>query len=227
MQTYRDSIGRTFAALGAAVLLALGTAAPGAAQGMDDSKWSVDGRAGVTVPTGDLADLNVSDVGPAGGLGIGYEVHPRVTITADGAFELLPGDSPAGGSDSSPAGDALAPDLRLYHYNAGVEVELTPPETGRFDVTANVAGGATTWDTDEFTANGTRAELSETYLTANGGLEAGYRVSRSVNAFVGGQWYMQFTDEAETAPLAQTADLGEGFDTASTIPVYAGLELSF
>lgn len=219
MQTYRNTIGRTFAALGAAVLLALGTAAPGAAQGMDDSGWSVDGRAGVTVPTGDLADLNVADVGPAGGLGVGYEVHPRVTITADGAFELLPGDSPAG--------DALAPDIRLYHYNAGVEVELTPPETGRFDVTASVAGGATTWDTDEFTANGTGAELSETYLTANGGLEAGYQVSRSVNAFVGGQWYMQFTDEAETAPLAQTADLSEGFDRASTIPVYAGLELSF
>ena len=219
MQTFSESVRRTFLALGAVALLALGTAAPGAAQGMDGSPWVVDGRAGASVPAGDMADLNIDDVGLNAGLGVGYRVHPRVTVRADGLFERFSGDSPAG--------DALAPSLELYHYNAGVEVELTPPQTGRFDVTASVAGGATTWDTDEFTADGSQAELSETYLTASGGLEAGYRVTRTLNVFLGGQWYLQFTDEAETRGLAQTAGLSEGFDTASTIPVYAGLELSF
>lgn len=219
MLTFSESLRRTFLALGAVALLALGTAAPGAAQGMEDSPWVVDGRGGISVPAGDVADLNIDEVGYAAGLGAGYEVHPRVTVRADGLFERFSGDSPAGGDQ--------APSLNLYHYNAGVEVELTPPRTGRFDVTANVAGGATTWDTDEFTANGSQAELSETYLTANGGLEAGYQVTRNLNVFLGGQWYLQFTDEAETRSLAQTAGLTEGFDTASTIPVYAGLELNF
>lgn len=94
-------------------------------------------------------------------------------------------------------------------------------------MTANLAGGATTWDTDAFAANGATIELSETYFTGNGGLEVGYEVARSVSAFLGGQWYLQFTDEAETLPLARTAGLAEGFDTASTIPLYAGLEIGF
>lgn len=221
-ETRTGSLRRALVALGAVALLTLGTAAPGAAQGMDASKWTLDGRAGAALPTGEVADLNIDDLGFAGNLGVGYRVHPRVTVRADGGYEQFSGDA----IGQVPPGSALAPTLRLFHYTAGVEVELTPPEASRFDVTASVAGGATTWDTDEFTSDGTRTDFSETYLTANGGLEVGYQVSRTATVFLGGQWYMQFTDETETQPLAGTAGLSEGFDTASTVPLYAGIELT-
>ena len=185
------------AALGAVAVLTLTTAAPATAQGMagESPRLTFDARGGMSVPTGSVSDL--ADVGPTFGLGVGYNVHPRVTIRADGDVEML------GGAELS--GGMTAPDVNLWHYNLGVEVELTPPAARRWDVTANLAGGATTWDTDEFA--GATDGFSETYFTGNGGLKFAYMVARNVNVFVGGQWYLQFTDEAETLPLAQTAGL--------------------
>lgn len=210
---------RTAASLGAALLFALGAAGTAQAQAVDAPKWTIDGRGGVALPTGDLADLALEDVGPSFGLGVGYHVHPRVAVRADGELSMFAGDDVAAGG--------TGPDVSLLHYTAGVDVELTRPGAGPWDLTANVGAGATTWDTDEFIVDGTADELSETYPTANGGLRLGYDVTRNVNVFAGGQWYLQFADESETAPLAETAGLTEGFDTASTMPIYAGLELTF
>lgn len=216
-----NSAARTIAATAAALgFLMVGTV-PAQAQGMMDEgpTWTMDGRGGIAVPAGDFADLAIDDVGPTFGLGVGYYVHPRVAIRIDGDVDLFSGDELAGG--------ATGPDITLFHYNAGAEVELTPPGASPWDVTANVGAGATTWDTDSFTVGTVSEELSETYFTANGGLKVGYDVHRNVTVFLGGQWYLQFTDEADTQPLAELAGLTEGFDSASTIPIYAGLKLKF
>jgi len=208
---------RVSAALATIAVLGLVAVAPTHAQSTDDAPgWTFDGRGGISVPAGDLADLPI-EVGPSFGAGVGYYVTPRVAIRGDGSVELFSGDDLAGGG--------TGPDITLWHYNAGVEVELTQPGAGPWDVTANVAGGATTWDTDRFTSGTGTSDDLETYFTANGGLKAGYDVTPSVNVFVGGQWYLQFTDEEDTRALASlTPDLSEGFDTASTVPLYAGIE---
>lgn len=68
--------------------------------------------------------------------------------------------------------------------------------------------------------------LSETYFTANGGLEASYGATEDVPLILGGQWYLQFTDEEDTRPLSQlSSELRGGFDSASTVPLYAGVDL--
>ncbi len=213
---------RTLSALAIMFLMGAGLASPTWAQGMsEDPAWTLDARGGISVPAGDLADLPIDDVGPSFGAGVGYHLTPRLALRADGDVELFSGESEGG--------TVGAPDINLWHYNAGVDFELTRPGAGPWDVTVNVAGGATTWDTDSFSAGtGATQELSETYFTANGGLRAGYDLNRSVSVFLGGQWYLQFTDEEDTQALASlTPELSEGFDSASSIPLYAGLSVKF
>lgn len=70
-----------------------------AAQEADDSQWTFDGRGGATVPVGDFSDLPVDDLGTALGAGIGYRVHPRVTLRVDGDVEVFTGDPASTGSE--------------------------------------------------------------------------------------------------------------------------------
>ena len=208
---------------GIAAVAALGflaaSAAPAQAQARmgESSKWSVDGRAGIGVPIGDFSDLAVDDVAPTFGVGVGYAVHPRVTVRVDGDVEMY------GGTTFDDGLGGTGPDISLWHYGAGAEFEVTPP-AGPWKVSANVGAGATTWDTDEFLSQAGVAEVSDTYFTASGGLRAGYEVARSVSVFVGGQWYLQFSDAEALRPLP---GVPWGFDTVNTVPVRAGFTLTF
>jgi hypothetical protein len=224
MKTTRQRISTIGAMAGAALLLVGGIPQSASAQGVD-SPWVVEGRGGISVPAGDLAD--VFDVGPSFGAGIGYRVHPRVTLRADGDVAILSGADLATGEQ--------APDTRLWHYNGGVEVALTPPGESRWDVTANVGGGATTFSGDDFepavvnpVTGETVTDFSETYFTANGGLKVGYDVTPRVNVYAGGQWYLAFTDEEDTAVFSSLSPSEiNAFDTASEIPIVLGVRASF
>lgn len=187
----------------------------------DGSPWSVEARGGITVPAGDLADLPIDDVGPSVGLGVRYHLDPQVALRVDGGYETFAGESRQGG--------AAAPDVSLWHYDAGIEARLLEPGESPWNVAASAGAGATTWDTDAFTVpgGGSSGGLSETYFTANGGLEASYSATDDVRLIFGGQWYLQFTDEQDTRPLSELSpELEGGFDSASTLPFYAGVELT-
>lgn len=223
MKTRSSILGSTATIFAAALFL---TAAPAdaSAQAVDDP-WVIEGRGGISVPAGDLAD--VYDVGPSFGAGIGYRVHPRVTLRLDGDVSIL------GGADLTTG--AEAPDTRLWHYNGGVEVELTPPAESRWGVTLNLAGGATTFASDDFAEPLTNpatgesvTDFANTYFSGNGGLKVGYAVSPSVDVYVGGQWHLAFTDEEDTAVFSQLSPTEiQAFDTASEIPVVAGVRATF
>lgn len=215
----------TIGATALAAMLLAGLPEGAAAQAVDQP-WVLEGRGGISVPAGNLAD--VFDVGPGLGAGIGYRVHPRVALRIDGDVGILSGaDDLATGTE--------APDTRLWHYNGGVEFELTPPEASRWEVTANLAGGATTFSGDDFAqpltnpvTGETVTDFSETYFTANGGLKVGYDISPSVNVFAGGQWYLAFTDEDDTAVFSALSPSEiDAFDTASEIPIVVGLKARF
>lgn len=195
------------------ILLALGAASPSQAQMMDSPQWTVDGRGGLTLPTGDVSDLAIESTGVALDIGVGYHLTPRFVVRADGGAEFFRGSF------------SNAPNIRFFHYNAGVEAELTRPDGGPLDVTVNVAGGFSKWDTERAVpvSGGT---FSETYPTFNGGVQVGYDVAPNLNLFLSGQWYQQFTDEDETAPLAEISpDLDGGFSSASSLPISLGLRL--
>lgn len=210
-------------AVGAAMLL-LGLPGGAAAQAVD-RPWVLEGRGGISVPAGELAD--VFDVGPSFGVGVGYRVHERVTLRVDGDVGLLNGADLATGAE--------APDTRLWHYNGGVEFEITEPNRSPWSLTANLGAGATTISGDDFAAPLTNPvtgetvdDFSETYFTANGGLRVGYAVSPSLDVFAGGQWYLAFADEDDTAVYSVLSPSEiDAFDTASEIPIVVGLRATF
>jgi len=213
------SVRSVLAAIAALGFLAAGSV-PAQAQGMmdDGPTWSVDGRGGIAMPVGDFSDLAIDDVGLTFGAGFAYHVHPRVAIRADGDVEMY------GGSTVEEGLGGTGPDISLWHYNAGVQVELTRPGAGPLSVSANLGGGATTWDTDDFFIQDGATEISETYFTGNGGLRVGYEATRNVSVFLDGQWYMQFGDDAV---LSQLPDAPSDFETVNSLPLRAGVEIGF
>ena len=191
----------------------VGTA--GAQQGI-----SVEARGGIAIPTSDLSDL--ADSGPSFGVGINFPLNNRLSLRVDGDVDLLSGNDASG---TGPEG----PDINLYHYGAGLEYALVEQGASRWGIDINVGAGATTFDADDFDVMGTTVDFSETYFTANGGLTLNYRVSPSVNVFLGGQAFIMFADEDDTAVFAAiNSDIDPaGFDNVVTIPVTAGFQVFF
>lgn len=215
----------TTMALITGVTLFLGV--PATAHAQNAGEWSIDGRGGIAVPAGDLADL--SSVGGNAALGLAYWVTPRVALRVDGSVDFLTG------RDASEEGILVSevPDMTLWHYVGGVELRLTPPRETRWDVTVNVEGGAATVDTDDhpLLAAAPDGDLSftETYFSANGGLDVGYRVSPHVSVFVGGQAYLVATDDQDTRVFSDFSSAvdPDGFSSAWTFPVQGGVSVSF
>lgn len=168
--------------------------------------FSIEARAGIGVPTGDLSDSLVANqgVGPMFGLGVSYKVAPRIALRADGDVELLKGgDLPLGLTGQSS-------DLNLWHYNAGVEAQLLNTETTRWRLFANLGLGATTLHVKNTSGS------DQTKFTANGGLKLGYQVTPVANLFVGGQAYGMFGH-----PLGDTAK-----SSVWSFPFFGGVRLT-
>lgn len=187
---------------------------------------SVEGRGGIGLPMDDLSE--VADLGPAVGAGVAYRLHPRVRIRADGDLELLDGAA-------TPAGRPVMPELRAWHFSGGAEVDVLP-RAGRVGLSANLGGGVTVFDTEEFAepvfnpaTDDPEADFNATYGTATGGLRVAYSVTPRVDAFVDGRVYLIFADEDETALFNafDPAVPAQGFDKAWIVPVRAGVRASF
>lgn len=190
------SLGFLVVASGLLALAGLVTTGADAQERVTQERVTFDGRAGVAVPAGRLADA--ADPGFTFGLGGAYWVNPRVALTADGDLELLRGQRIAG---------IRGPDLNLWHYSAGAAVNLLPADS-RLRMLANVGAGASTFDPEVEEAE------ALTRFTTNGGLRLAYRIADRSDVFVGSQAYLMFTDEAR-----------QGSDTHWSIPVHAGLRL--
>lgn len=211
---------------GAAAFGLFWLAVPAGAQtpGFGNGKFSVEGRGGIAVPASDLHEIY--DLGPSFGLGAAYYPIRWLGIRVDGDVDILNGKDAA---DLS--GGTQAPDMRLWHYSAGLEVRplLAGSTPTRFTIVANIGAGATTIDTDDFAA-GTiglagAPDFNQTYFSANGGLKVGYDATTRLNVYVGGQAYLMVTDDRDTRTFAQfdTRVDPNGFSTAWTFPVYGGV----
>lgn len=180
-------------------------------------RLTVKGRGGIAVPAGDLADLQ--DVGATFGVGLAYRVHPRVAVRVDGDLEILNGADLESGTE--------APDLTLWHYNAGAELSVLEPGATRWTVLVNGAAGATTIDSDDFGGVSGGSDFNQTYFSLNGGLELGYDVTRQLNLYAGGQIYVIFADEDDTAAFAALSPEVDAFSTAVSFPISGGVKYSF
>lgn len=173
-----------------------------------EREWTFDGQGGIAIPIGELSDL--TNVGPAAGVGAAFWFNPRVAVRVDGAVDILNGRTLSNGP---------SPDMRLWHYNAGVEFQLAEPR-GPWDVTLNVGGGGTTFDSDDFIVNGLPTDF-----TLNGGAQVGYDLSPSVNVFVDGRLHLIFVTEEDTQNFASLGTEVDTFSEAWNLPMTAGLRI--
>lgn len=206
----------------------LGLPAVAHAQGMMGTRTmgSVEVHGGIGIPTGRLAHLE--KIGPMAGISFEYHFAPRVAARVQGDVEMLKGDS----LTLTPAtGPYFAPDMNLWHYSAGVAVELTNPEPGatRWQVLLNGGVGATTMHSKDFpTAINGQTNFSKTYLTPTWGFTVGYDVSSNVNIFAGGQGYLILAKKKDTQ-IFTTLTNGQvpQFGPQYTAPVFAGFRVMF
>ncbi len=171
---------------------------------------------GVALPASRLATL--TDAGPSFGVKVGYRVHPRITVNVLGDLDVLNGASLTAVS---------APDMRLWHYGAGVEAGLLPARVKRWSLNTGIGIGATTFDSDRFVvdpSSNERSDFSHTYFTTTGSVKLGYDVNRRLTTYVGGKAFWMNTDRDDTAELAALdPSRAKAFSSAWTFPVTAGL----
>ncbi|HKK27345.1 MAG TPA: hypothetical protein VKB18_04630 [Gemmatimonadota bacterium] len=173
---------------------------------------SVEGRAGIGVPAGNLSDME--DAGFSAGLGVSYRLADRIRVRADGDLETLLGKP-------RPTGLAAYPDLKLYHYGAGVDVELLRPILIPWRITAGVGAGATTFAFDDLTSGGvTVSPDKKTYLSTTGFARVGYSPMPLVDVFVQARAYLMFTSPEDFQAVG--GDIG---DTTWSVPLQGGIAL--
>lgn len=148
------------------------TAAP-AARAHD---WDLQGKIGVGVPFGNLGDAY--DPGLAVGLGLSHWFTPRVALHLGGAGEFLGGSEPA------------IPDVTLWHYDVGTEIDLIDPATSKVRLHLRGGLGATTAQTD--------GGGSDTNFTLNTGLSVEYPLNENWRILGGPDLYVILADETQT-----------------------------
>lgn len=220
---------KTITAIALAALLAWLPAQADAQEG----DYFIEGRGGIGLGLGDVSEL--TEPGPTFGVGLGYWIQDRLALTVGGDASFLPGEDRA--PDEGIAIDV--PDIRMYHYTAGLQIAVTPRESP-FSVRFGGGVGATTIQTDEFPQSflaglplGVEApedgEFSETQLTFQGNLSVGYRASPRFGIFAGTRPYLALTDRDETEFFHQAVSAADerGFNTAWDLPIHAGVNVTF
>lgn len=190
------------------------------AEGFDEESVMVgvptvdlEARAGVAIPSADL--LEYADPGASFGAGAAWWVSDHVALRADGTFANLQGDE---GGIVNPV---TAPDMNLFHYGGGVEVDVPGRSLATpWNLTINAGAGGTTVDTDDFIETGQGLDdLTETYPNLNAGAEVGRKISEDVLVNVSGQLFYTFMDAEQMSPLAELRVTEGPIEAGVSIPV--------
>lgn len=188
-----------------ALLLAAVTVAPSAAQ----TPFSLEGRAGIGVPTGELGEF--VDPGLSYGAAVGYEVAGPIEVVVEGERQ-----------DWSPeAGDASA--TRLM---GGLRLEV-PTLLLPFSLSAEAVAGHTFYDTRAPIsipeAPPARVELMEDAFTWGAGVAAGFDPLPIVDLLLRVDFRRVSAEADAESGLAGTT---EGFDGLTSVPVRAAVRIS-
>lgn len=185
----------------------------------DERIFSIDGRAGIAMPVSDLDEI--TEPGPALGLGLTLHPSPRVGLRLDGNWAFLN----AGEFDADQPFEG--PDFELLHYTAGIDLELTDPTTSGFHITVNGGAGGTSLRSDAFTLEGEQNEFDQSYFTTHAGLKLATSVADGVRLYADGQYFWVFGDEADADIFDPIVVDGATFEQFNSIPVTLGLRVSF
>lgn len=206
------------AAAALAVPVAVGAQDPDP-EGIDDDRVDVgvstidlEARAGVALPVGDLT--HYSDPGFSLGLGAAWWLTNHLALRVDGDLANLRGDE---GGLVSPA---ATPDLGLYHYGLGLEMDLPGRAVDNpWSVQVNAGAGATTFDTEEFIAtNRDLDDLTQTYPNVNAGAELGRKIGENLLISLSGQVFYTFLEDNDLGPLTELRTT-EPLDAGVSLPI--------
>lgn len=205
--------------IGIAILVAAGLLLS-SAQGLqaqlrtqERGRVSVEGRAGIAIPVGELDDI--ADVGPSFGAGVAYFFHPNIGVMADVQVSLLSASAP------DPFNVVRTSEVNLTHIGGGLVLDFFPPSAQDAPLTfrLRLLNGITVMSADD---NG--LDFSETYYTFNGGGRIGYQLSPKLELFAGTDVYVLFTRASETAAFFQGPNPVEPIDLAISLPVTIGIK---
>jgi hypothetical protein len=160
----------------AALLVALAATAADAQE--TPRRFTFEGRGGINVPTFDIADA--VDAGPSVGVGLGYQLSPKLWAL---------GDVDLGFHSSADVAGVEGPDVKVYHYIAKLGYAVVPEGASKWSVIVNAGAGAMTFDVDGGTSN--------TYPAINVGAKIAYRLGSRVSLLLSPQGDIAFTDEDE------------------------------
>ncbi|MFQ5679742.1 MAG: hypothetical protein ACE5HP_09840 [Gemmatimonadota bacterium] len=195
----------------AAGLLFLLLAAEGVTA-QERGRVTVEGRAGVAFPLGELADI--TDAGPSFGAGVAYFFHPNVGVIGDFQASLLSPSSP------DPFNVIRTTDVDLTSFGVGLVLDFPRPSMQDQPLTfrLRVINGITALSA------GRSVDLSETYYTLDTGGRIGYQVSPRIEVFLGTDVYFVFTSDSETAAFFQGPNPVEPMDLAISLPITLGVK---
>lgn len=184
------------------------------------TRITVDPRAGVVFPVGDLAETH--ELGYTGGAGVGVEVHPWIGLRGDVDVMVLDGEARGDGT-------VLAPSLTVVHFHGGVEFDFPRPDDQDVPLTLrwSVGGGGTSMSASRDFPDAENVDFSGTYPSVNSAIKVGYRINRSVELFAGGGMFLTFADEEEIAELVKRVPGREAYDAVWSAPVTLGVKASF
>lgn len=189
-----------------ALLLALAAAAPATAQ----TPFSVEGRAGIGVPTGELDEF--VDPGLSYGAAVGYDVAGPIELVVEGERQDWSAD----------AGDASA--TRLM---GGLRLDV-PTLVLPFSLSAEAVAGYSFYDTRAPIsipeAPPARVELLEDAFTWGAGVAAGFDPLPVVDLLLRVDFRRVAAEaESETGLGGGTT---EGFDGLTSVPIRAAVRIS-
>jgi hypothetical protein len=196
-----DKLAATMLAGGLALVVT--TALPESA----NAQMTTEVRGGSSIPAGAIDDF--TDGGAFLGLGLGWRTGSRLTLRADGDFEMLNEDH---------LGRDILPRTYLWHLQGGAEVDVTNPETSEWLMRVRGGAGATIYDTKRITINGD--DFLHTYFSAGGGVSLGRRVTGGLEAGAFARMNVVFTDKDDIRELSDVAPFElPAFSKASTFPL--------
>jgi len=197
--------------LGVALLQA---AAPDDAVAQQRSIFSLDARAGVAFPAGELNKFE--STGFSWGGGLGFWLTRVVGLRGDIQFDYLVGRS-------FPTG-VTSPDLDLRHLSGSLVFNFPAPQWQSVPLTFmwDLGAGVTRWKTP----SGGAFTFENSYFTGHTGAVIGYDASRNINFFIGARAYLMVIDEADTAIWATLDPTISTFTTSWSIPLFAGVQVS-
>lgn len=177
----------------------------------------IEARAGIGMSAADLSEY--TQPGLAVGAGVGFWLNDHFALRVDGDFSAL------GGDESGVATDATAPDMNIFHYGGGVEIDLLGRAIENpWTLQVNAGAGGSTIDTEDFLDIPTiEADLTETVANVNAGAQIGRELSENVLVSLSAQAFYMFLDEDNFNNLAELRPAAGSIQDGVNVPVTLSL----